>query len=207
MGKISPLNPLKPGRTFVPRGGSGTALPKFISKSSFERYIDKIFEDADHNQDGTINFSEVYELVLKFYVNLNRQAPVPPPSRETVMRVYKKSDKNRDKSLTRDEFEILVKTVSKRAFLRVGSFKVVKMLGAPLLAEYLIRTFAGKKWVSKVATTLIPERYREKVLPIISSKAFCRGALLVLLVSFLGNFTLGAVDMILAMKLEADEKD
>lgn len=196
-----------------PKGRSGKVKPseeQGISiriptpKSRLERYIDKVFENADSNHDGNIEFVEVYELVLKIYVKLNRQAPVPAPSRETVLKVYQNSDKDRDNRLTRDEFKSLVKTISRNAFLRVASFKLVKMVGAPLLTEYLIRTFAGKQWLSDLAVALIPDRFHEKVLPVISSPAFCRTALLVLLVMFLGHLVLDIVDIFIAMTLNGD---
>mmetsp|Transcript_41030 Transcript_41030/g.98920 ORF Transcript_41030/g.98920 Transcript_41030/m.98920 type:complete len:222 (+) Transcript_41030:28-693(+) len=190
--------------TIPPSSSKTTIIP--VPKSRFERYIDKVFANADSNQDGMINFSEVYELVLKIYVQLNRQAPVPAPSRETVMQVYNNSDKNKDKYLTRDEFGVLVKVVSKRAFIRVTTMKLMKVVGAPLLAEYLIRTLAGKKWLSELAATLVPAQYQEKVLPVISSRGFCRAVLIVLFVVTLGNFVLGIVDMILTMMSAAEEK-
>eukprot|EP00980_Cylindrotheca_fusiformis_P001410 scaffold345_cov134-Cylindrotheca_fusiformis.AAC.21 len=173
-------------------------------KSRFDRYIEKVFANADTNQDGTVKFDEVYELVLKIYVKLNRQAPIPAPSREFVMKVYRKSDKNKDNSLTREEFKNLVKTISRNAFFRVASFKLVKLVGAPLLAEYLISTFSGKEWLPKLAAAIIPSRYHEKVLPIITSQSFCRAVLLVLLVMFLGHIVLDIVDIFIAMTLKTD---
>ncbi|CAJ1966597.1 unnamed protein product [Cylindrotheca closterium] len=176
-----------------------------VSKSRFERYIDKVFASADSNKDGKINFTEVYELVLKIYVQLNRQAPVPPPSRETVMKVYQKSDENKDEYLTREEFEVVVKEVSERAFVRVAIMKLMKVVGAPLLAEYLIRTLAEKEWPSELVTTLVPAQYQEKVWPIISSRSFWRSVLIILGVAFLGHFVLGIVDMTISM-VAGDEK-
>jgi hypothetical protein len=178
-----------------------------VPKSRSERYIDKVFANADSNHDGSINFDEVYELVLKIYIQLNRQAPIPAPTRETVMQVYQKSDKNRDNSLTRDEFQTLVKTISQRAFYRVASFKLMKMVGAPLLTEYLIRTLSGKQWLLDLAGAIIPDRFHEKVMPVITSTAFCRAALLVLLLMFLGHIVLDIVDMFLAMMLLAEGKE
>jgi hypothetical protein len=178
-----------------------------VPKSRSERYIDKVFANADSNHDGSINFDEVYELVLKIYIQLNRQAPIPAPTRETVMQVYQKSDKNRDNSLNRDEFQTLVKTVSQSAFYRVASFQLVKMVGAPLLTEYLIRTLSGKQWLLDLAGAIIPDRFHEKVMPVITSTAFCRAALLVLLLMFLGHIVLDIVDMFLAMMLLAVGKE
>lgn len=178
-----------------------------VSKSRFERYIDKVFANADSNKDGMINFSEVYELVLKIYVQLNRQAPVPPPTKETVMQIYKKSDKNDDKYLTRDEFEVLVKAVSETALVRVVVMKLLKIVGAPLLAEYLIRTLSGKEWLSNLATSLVPAQYQEKVLPVIASRPFWRAALIVFFVISLGHIVLGIVDTILAMSSAIEEKE
>jgi hypothetical protein len=178
-----------------------------VPKSRSERYIDNVFENADSNHDGSINFVEVYELVLKIYIQLNREAPIPAPTREDVMQVYQKSDKNRDNSLTRDEFQTLVKTISRDAFFRVAGFKLVKLIGAPLLTEYLIRTLSGKQWLLDLAEAIIPNRFHEKVMPVITSSAFCRAALLVLFVMFLGHIVLDIVDMFLAMMLLGEGKE
>lgn len=58
-----------------------TASPKrlglfsFISRRSsrFEKFVDKLFDEADTNNDGTVELGEVYEMVLQMYIKLNRQ--------------------------------------------------------------------------------------------------------------------------------------
>ena len=47
---------------------------------------------------------ELYELVLKMYINLNRQAPVPPPTRETVKDLYHQADADGSNSIDQKEF-------------------------------------------------------------------------------------------------------
>jgi hypothetical protein len=176
-----------------------TKTPSFSRSSNgprFDRFAQKIFDNADTNKDGSVSFSEVYELILQLYVNINRQAPIPPPSRGKVLQLYLDADKSHDNRLSREEFGGIARAVGRRALSRLIAHKLVTLIGAPLLAEYLVRTFAAKEWVQRMAEAIVPNRFNERILPVITSKAFGRTVLNVLLVATLGNIVLSTVNMI-----------
>jgi hypothetical protein len=167
--------------------------------------VNKIFDDADSNKDGTISFAECYELVLKLYININRQAPIPPPSRRIVHQLFIKEDISRDQRLQREEFGKLARCLGSRAATRLAAHKVVTLIGAPLLAAYVVRQLTGKEWLPEFAAWVVPDSLEEKVLPVITSKNFCRTVLIVILVSTLGNFIFKNINWILDKSLPKDE--
>ena len=180
--------------------------PTAKKSSNFDRFVNKLFDDADTNQDGSVSFSEAYEMILKLYVRLNRRAPIPPPTRKKVLILYLDADLSKNNRLDREEFRGLAKTAARRALSRLVAHKVVKWFCAPLLAEYLVRTLASKQWPENLAKAIIPNGLHEKVLPVVTSKSFCRTVLIVAFVVSLGNLVLGIVNWILDMSLP-DEKD
>lgn len=178
-----------------------------MQQSRYDRLINRIFDDADSNKDGTISFAECYELVLKLYININRQAPIAPPSRRVVHQLFIKEDISHDKRLQRDEFRNLARTLGSRAAARLAAHKAVTLIGAPLLAAYAVRKLAGQDFLPKLAAWIVPDRWEEKVLPVITSKNFCRTVLIVVFVSTLGNFVFKTINWILDKSLPNDELD
>jgi hypothetical protein len=172
-----------------------TAFRPFQSR--FDRVVQNIFDDADTNNDGSISFGECYELVLKLYIKINRQAPIPPPTRKTVLQLYQKNDTNRNKRLSRNEFTALAQVLGGRAATRLAAHKFVTLVCAPLLAEFLVRQLTGRKWLPELAIWIVPDRYELKVLPIITSKAVMRTVIMIGLMGTLGNFIIGTVNWIL----------
>jgi hypothetical protein len=166
-----------------------------------------LFEDADVNLDGSISFGEAYELVLKMYVFLNREAPLPPPTRGKFFQLYSDADKTRNDRLNQEEFKGLAHTLARRALWRLVAHKLVTLVGAPVLAEYLVRTLAGKEWLPHLAYAIVPDRFKERVIPIITSTSFGRTVLVVLLVATLGNTVMNSVNSILDMSLPNEERD
>lgn len=184
-----------------------TTTSLFQKKSRFDRFLEKLFDDSDTNKDGTVSFSETYELVLKMYVNINRQAPIPPPTRKKVLQLYLNADSSQNGRLDKEEFKGLAKTLGGRAASRLVAHKMVTLIGAPLLAEYLVRTLAGKDWLIRTAEFVIPNRFHEKALPVVCSKPFCRTVLMVLLVASLGNIVLSIVNWVMDMSLPEEDED
>ena len=176
----------------------------FVSSQSI---LDKIFDGADTNHDGSVNFSEVYELVLKFYISINRQAPVPPPSKKRVLQLFLNADTSQNNRLSREEFQGLANLLAGGAVVRVTAHKLVTLVGAPLLAETLMHTFTGAGILKRVANFLVPNGYKAKILPIITSHAFCRTVLVIVLVSTLGNVVLDCVNWVLHLRLGDEDKD
>lgn len=179
---------------------AASVLP-LMKKSKFSQYVDKLFDEADTNKDEHVYFAEVYELVLKLYVHINRQAPIPPPSKEQVIILYLEADKTQNNRLTRQEFNDLAHVIGQRAMSRLLANRILTLIGAPLLAEYLVRSLSGKEWVLKLAKTIIPTKYQDQILPTLSSKAFCRTILIILLVETLGDVVLSIVDWVLNKSL------
>ncbi len=169
--------------------------------------LDKIFDGADTNHDGSVNFSELYELVLKFYISINRQAPVPPPSKKRVLQLFLNANTSHNNRLSREEFLGLANLLAGGAVVRVTAHKLVTLVGAPLLAETLMHTFTGTGILKRVAIFLVPDGYKAKILPIITSHAFCRTVLVIVLVSTLGNVVLDSVNWVLHLRLGDEAKD
>jgi len=183
------------------------ASRRHIDLVASQRLVDKIFDNADTNHDGTVNFSEVYELVLKFYIQINRQAPINPPSRKRVFQLFLNADTSRNRRLNREEFKGLANLLAKGAVVRVIAHKLVTLVGAPLLAESIIHTLTGTSILPEVVNFIVPNRYKAKILPIITSYAFCRTVLVIILVCTLGNVVLNCVNLILHFRLEDEDKD
>jgi hypothetical protein len=194
-----------PPTTIVNKRSSSLTI--VLKKSKFDRFLEKLFDDADTNRDGSIAFAEVYELVLKMYIKINNQAPIPPPSRKKVLQLYLDADTSNDDRLTKDEFKGLAKTLGRRALSRLVAHKLVTLVGAPILAEYLVRTLAGKEWLPRMAEGLVPKRFHERLLPAIKSRVFCRTVLIVVLVETLGNIVIFIVNWVLDMSMPDEDED
>ena len=156
------------------------------------RQYDKVFEAADTNRDGLVDEREVYEMVLKVCITLNRQAPINPPSSEAVMAVYRESDKDRDGKLNKKEFQLLAATVFIGGIGRVLAHKLISLLVSPLLAAEIVRQLDGLPWLVTIGKRLVPSTLHAKVL----NRRFCQTALTVAFVAFLGSWVLNLLDML-----------
>lgn len=173
-----------------------------------DNYIDKIFDDADTNQDGSISTSETYELVLKMYVQINRKAPIPPPSREKVAELFRGADADRSGRLSRDEFRELALVLASRATTRLVAHKFVTIVCAPLLAVEVVRLSLGKQWVRQLADRVLPENLTgPKVASLVRKAEFWRTALTVGFVVTLGNLMLASVNLVLDLTQKKDKDD
>lgn len=199
-----------------------TTVMPYMQKSRFSQYVDELFEHADTNKDGHVYFAEVYELVLKLYIYINRQAPIPPPSKEEVIILYLEADKTQNNRLTKEEFSDLAHAVGmffikfieksikcttkgQRAMSRLLANRVLTLIGAPLLAEAIVRALSNKDWMLNMAKFIIPNKYRDYLLPTITSKAFCRTILIIFLVESLGDIILHIVDWAFDKKKDQNE--
>ena len=199
---------IRPRRKKATSTRSCKALPAVTPsrKSAWDPLLNKLYEEADTNHDGSLSFDESYQMVLKMIVHLNREAPFDPPSKSKFEKLYRRSDVNRNNSISRDEFTFMAKTMIRRAFWKLATFKLVTLVVAPILAEYLIRLLAGREWLPRLAETIVPERFHERVLPVITSRAFGHTVVLVLLVSTLGNIVMSTVTWILDISFSEEEE-
>ena len=165
-----------------------------------------MFSDTDINHDGTISFQEAYEGVLKFYIKLNQQAPIPPPSREKVILLFLQADQSLSNSLDKEEYSSLLRRLLRRAFYRLAVHKTITIVGAPILAELIVRQLANKKEVLENFTRwILPVRFHEKMVPIVTSQAFHRALCVTILVATLGNICLKFVNFLLDLSLPNSE--
>lgn len=135
------------------------------------------------------------ERVLLMYININRQAMVPPPTRETVTALFRNADTDRSNLLDRDQFRHIMLIIYSRATARVILAKISKVILAPLLAVQTVRmaSCSGCWWeehvVSKVPT--------EKKYGLLLDPNFWRTVLTVLFVITLSNVVVGAATVVL----------
>ncbi len=172
-----------------------------------DNFVDKLFEETDTNEDGMVSFEEAYVGCLLLYVRLNRRAPIPPPSREKFRRIFLKAtgrchESNGMNLLDKEEYGEILKRIVARAMLRLTSHKVVTLIGAPLLAEMMVRSLAAhKEGFEQIMRFLVPDNLHESLMPTLTSKAFHRGFWMVILVVTLGNTCLAAVTFLLDLGL------
>jgi len=124
----------------------------------FAKKLAKIWDEADTDHDGTLSPDEVYELVLKFYIKVNRQAPINPPTRDRVMLLFAQADVSQTGRLDYSEFVRLIRTMYARASSRVLVHKVIQMIFAPLMAISLIHfvqtSEQTQEWIQPVKATV-----------------------------------------------------
>ena len=84
---------------------------------------------------------------------------------------------------------------------RLLANRVLTLICAPLLAEYLVRSLSGKEWILNLTKLVIPNKYQHQIIPTITSRTFCRTILIILLVETLGDVVLGIVDWALNKSL------
>jgi len=174
-----------------------------------DNFVDKLFEETDTNEDGMVSFEEAYVGCLLLYVRLNRRAPIPPPSREKFRRIFLKATGRCHKLnelnlllLDKEEYGEILKRIVGRAMLRLTSHKVVTLIGAPLLAEMMVRSLAAhQEGFEQLMRFVVPDNWHENIMPILTSKAFHRGFWMVVLVVTLGNTCLAAVTFLLDLGL------
>uniref|UniRef100_A0A7S1Y2Y0 EF-hand domain-containing protein n=1 Tax=Grammatophora oceanica TaxID=210454 RepID=A0A7S1Y2Y0_9STRA len=187
-----------------------TTPPKKVG--GYEKFLTKLFKNADISGDGKIDLIECYTLILQLYVQLNRQAPIPPPSREKILKLYRDSDVSGDGRISMEEFHHLANVLLTRALTRLVAFKTMLMLGAPLLAEYLVRrVFMGKDWWPNLVSRLVSLFQKDteksaKTVETLSSPHLVRTILIVLLMVSLGKVIMAVVSFVLDLiTIEDDE--
>ena len=136
-----------------PRGG-------WVPGQNINKYIDRLFDSVDENHDGGVSIEELYERVLLLYVKINQQASVPPPTKATVMALFRNADTDRSRRLDRDQFRKIMKIIYSRAATRMILAKLSKVVVAPLLALNVVQicSCSGCWWEENVVTR-IPTRW------------------------------------------------
>lgn len=145
-------------------------------------------------------------LTLLFLVD-HHQAPIPPPSRAKVLKIFKASDVDHNNRISREEFTSLTRTLGRRAMARLVAHKAVTLIGAPLLATEIVQIFRQHEFVrkrmKKYAAAVIPDNLEAELL----SASFARTALIIIFVATLGNVTIALVNFLLDLSMPNDDDE
>lgn len=172
--------------------------------SPYERFLQSVFDKADVDNDGKMSLTETYEWVLRFYVQINRNAPINPPTLHQVQRLIRVMDTDGNNSINRTEFRALAEILWQRAAARVAAHKFVTMIVAPLFAEAVLQWFQHQTWLyEKYVVRYVPRR----LVPIVTNTVLGRTVLIVLWMSTLGNFIMEAVNDYLDERIEKREAE
>jgi hypothetical protein len=165
--------------------------------------LERLFEEADENHDGSISFEEVYERVLLFYIKLNQKAPIPPPSKQRVKQLYQDADWSHNRRLDSKEFKALAGTLAARGYFRLLSQKFVTVIVAPVLANHAVNRLADadkfegvRDSYANFVAKYVPAKFVDTVL----SVEFWKTILTILAVAQLGNLVLDVVNWWLDLK-------
>jgi len=189
-----------------------TATPLKTS-SRWDRYLNSVFQRADQNKDGSISLDEAYELVLLFYIKLNQQAPIPPPSKDKVKSLYDQADWSHNRRLNGEEFNALASRLAARGTTRLAAHKFVTVVVAPIVANYAVNLLSASKHFARVREeyTIFVQKYvPKKLTSTLISKEFWKTVLTILAVIQLGNLVLGVVNWWMDLKgpiIIDDEKE
>ena len=191
------------------RKGPGKASLPVVDPSCrrgnrYERYFEKVFERADVDHDGRMTLTETYEWVLRLYVQINRQAPINPPTMAQVQRVVDVMDTDHSRYISNAEFRALAEVFLRRAAARVVANKLVILFAAPILAEFLLRWFQEKDvfgWFSELVVPFVPDN----LLALLINPVVGRTILIAILVSTLGGFVMGQVNEFLDRQIDRRE--
>lgn len=178
---------------------------------SWDRQLTEVFYEADFNRDGYVTFDECYERLLRFYIKLNQQAPIPPPDRTTVMQLYKNADLNHNHRLNLSEFKQLAQALIGRAYTRLLVHKLVTILIGPYLATTFVHIVATEPVLEplrKEAAILINQlRMPSSLSTVLQSMHFWKTIFLIFTVSRLGNIVLHFVNYVLYTKNDKATKN
>lgn len=188
-------------------GGGKQPKKRTSSSSRWDRYLSRLYREADLNRDGSISFDECYERVLLFYVKLNRQAPIPPPSRAKILRLYAEADYDQSQSLDEEQFKELASTLASRGATRVLAHKLVTMVLGPWLATATVEYLATTESLGSVRQLLrgtaegnLPGRLAR----LVETKSFWNTVVLILTVKNLGNLVMEGVNWYMDRNLTHD---
>lgn len=165
------------------------------SSSRWDRYLERVFQEADENHDGSISFEETYERVLLFYIRLNQKAPIPPPSKAKVKTLYQQADWSRNRKLNKSEFKALASTLAARGYTRLLAHKFVTVVIAPIVANYVVNYLAHSTKCARLRNSCSSVLHRkveraDKIINMLESVEFWKTLITILAVTQLGNLVL-----------------
>ncbi len=154
-----------------------------------QKYMDETFDTLDHNSDGTLSFEEVYELMLLVSIQVNRQAPLAPPSKELVKMLFERADVDKSGTLTKEELRTVVLLAMPRTTVRLGAYKILQFLIAPSLAVRTVNKYYGQLYFVELGKKYVPIQFHG----VMSKKDFWKLYLSVAYVTVLARYGLPVI--------------
>ena len=128
------------------------------------KYTDDFFDKLDVNSDGVLSFDEVYEIMLLVSIKVNRQAPIPPPTKETARILFKKADVDNSGSLSKKELRTIVLLAMPRTTSRLVAYKILQYGVAPMVALKTVNALDGNIWLEQLGMKWVPKKFHDIVL-------------------------------------------
>ena len=122
---------------------------RVFAGDQFKKNLFALFESMDVDRDGRLSVDEAYPVVLQLYILANRQAPVNPPSRGQIAKLFDAADADGSGALSKDEFVVFCTALLGRTASRIAVFNVVRFAVAPVLATALARELSSN-WIFRV---------------------------------------------------------
>jgi len=120
------------------------------ARKKFKETCKGVFDDVDHDKGGTVDSDELYTAVLLVYLQVNKAirviGAVKPPKRKSVDKVlaqYNKDNEATTPELNQDQFEAVMKIISKDVAGRVTVTRGL-MVGCPMLGGILVNMALAK---------------------------------------------------------------
>jgi hypothetical protein len=181
-------------------------------------YLAQLHAAADLDDDGKVSFTECYARILLFYVYLNRQADLEPPTRSDLAVLYQRAgwDSTNDndqqpnkKGLNADEFTRLAKTLLSRAASRLLVHKIVTIALAPYVALSIVHalddahdsrrsSWGGMMIVARLRQRLWQHPYRHHlpnwIYQPLTKRSFWLSICMVLCIKLLPHFAISLMD-------------
>ncbi len=196
--------------TFLkPRGGAVVKSDLYATHNPLTRkvykYTDALFDKFDENSDGVLSFNEVYEIMLLVSIQVNRQAPIPPPTKKVAKLLFEMSDVDKSGKLSKEELKKIVLLAMPRTTARLAAHKILSFLVAPMLAVKTVNRLDGNVWLMELGEKWVPENFKHIVL----TKDFWKLTLTVSLVSALGSSVIKGITWAydFLFKLKPDKQD
>ena len=186
------------------RSGLGRvrAVVKVVAGAQYEKYIKKMFEQADVNNDGFISLEESNPVVLRLYIRVNRLGPVNPPTLSNIARTFAAADETGTGLLSPDEFSAFCASLLSRAALKVTVFNSVRFILAPVLASGLARELT----TGALSRELLGSLYKIDQQIFSSNPELLTTITVVIFVAFLGNVAVWSIDVVEALREKVKER-
>ena len=110
-------------------------------KSMIRAATEKVFNTVDVDQSGSVDSKELELAVTMLYAEINKYVRVKRPEREHILGYVDKIDVDRNGTLDRAEFNVVMKLMCENVAFRISLMFAAK-LASPFIAEKIVESLA-----------------------------------------------------------------